>query len=144
VLLDKKGYWMIKHAGMGHWAEVGRAGQMDTCRVDGDGRRKRGNSKEDKIVSHDIHFGCHRFEICKLNEPLFKHAFDRPWHGELARPVKVTGCNLVDRNVGDLTIEEWIQLHNILEVQYNLRHEHMDILVVFVVGLYDEVHDVCD
>jgi len=97
---------MIKHAGMGHWAEVGRAGQMDTPGVDRDGGRKRGDSKEDKIVLYDICFRCHRFEICKLNELLFKHMFDGPWHSELAGPVKVTRCDLVDGNVGDLTTEE--------------------------------------
>ena len=54
------------------------------------------------------------------------------------------GRNLVNGKVGDLVTEERIQLGDVLEDGYDLGHEGMDVLVVFVVGLCEEaggVHD---
>jgi hypothetical protein len=58
---------------------------------------------------------------------------------KFVRFVKDIGCNLVDGEVGDLVAEERVQLRNILEDGHNFRHERSDVLVIFAVGLRDEV-----
>jgi hypothetical protein len=58
---------------------------------------------------------------------------------KFVRFVKDIGCNLVDREVGDLVAEERVQLRNILEDGHNFRHERADVLAIFVVGLRNEV-----
>ena len=63
---------------------------------------------------------------------------------ELVGFVKDIGRNLVDGKVGDLIAEERIQLGDVLEDGYDLGHERTDVLVVFVVGLREEVVDVHD
>ena len=58
--------------------------------------------------------------------------------------MKDIGRNLVDGKVGDLVTEERIQLGDVLEHGYDLGHEGADVLVVFVVGLCEEVGVVYD
>ena len=58
--------------------------------------------------------------------------------------MKDIGRNLVDGKVGDWVTEELIQLGDVLEDGYDLGHEGTDVLVVFVVGLCEEVGGVHD
>ena len=51
---------------------------------------------------------------------------------------------MVDEKVDELIAEERIQLRDVLEDRYDLRHERTDVLVVFVVELRDQVRDVHD